>query len=143
MEQIFENIVMHYLSRNGSTFLVPQYSIRDDRGAELTCPDLVTLDLPATAVHVVEVKTAPHQRLAELVSNLNAREGRWFAPLRRHLQRLGFPVDDGWSFGCRVFVRKEAVDYVKRGVTDPTSVSIEALEDVAFPWRWSWPRADR
>ena len=143
MEQIFENIVTYYLSRNGSTFVVPQYSICDDREGELACPDLVTLDFPTTAVQVVEVKTAPQQRLAGLVSNLNAREDRWFEPLRRYLRRKGYPIDNDWSFGCRVFVRKEAVDYVRRGVTDPTGVTIEALEDVVFPWLWTWPTAGR
>ena len=70
---------------------------------------------------------------------MNARESRWFGPLRRQLQRLRFPIDDEWTFGCRVFVREDAVEYVKSSVTDPIRVTIEALEDVAFPWRWSWP----
>lgn len=142
MERIFEEIVTYYLSRSGSAFVVPQYSICDDRGGELSCPDLVTLDLPAAEVNVVEVKTAPHQRLGDLVSNINAREVRWFEPLRLQLPRLGFPIDERWRFGCRVFVRKDAVDYVKARVTDHTRVTIEALEDVAFPWRWQWPKPD-
>lgn len=121
---------------------MPQCSIKDARGGELRCHDFVALNFRSCEVQVVEVKTGPSQRLGDLVRNINDRETGWYAPMRAELQRDGVSVAADWHFVTRVFVRRDAVDYLLQRLTDRTEVVIEAIEDVAFSWAWPWPEVD-
>jgi hypothetical protein len=136
--EAFEETVMFYLTHLGGVFLVPQCSIRDDRGGELTCPDFVALDFRARQVQVVEVKTGPKQRLDDLIRNINDREARWFSPLRAKFKLDEVAACADWSFAVRAFVRRDAVDHVLQRLTVVDGVIVESLEDIAFSWSWQW-----
>jgi hypothetical protein len=136
----FEEPIMYYLTHEGGVLVVPQCSIKDDRGGELRCHDFVALNFRKSEVQVVEVKTGPSQRLGDLVRDVNNRETAWYAPLRAQLQREGISVAAGWRFVTRIFVRRDAVDYVLQRLTDRTAVVIEGIEDVSFSWTWAWPK---
>ncbi|MFH0823590.1 MAG: hypothetical protein V2B18_12620 [Pseudomonadota bacterium] len=131
----FEAVVMHYPAAEG-LFLSPQFSVKAS-GKEWSCPDLVALDFSKPQVQVVEVTTAAD--ISGLLGKIAARENQWFNHLRPQLQNRGV-IDDSWNFTMRAFVREDCLDKVLRKFHDAEDVRVEAIEHVAFPWRWPWSK---
>jgi hypothetical protein len=126
----FELLVMNYLATQG-LFLSPQFSIDN----EWSCPDFVALDFLKHEIHVVEVTTA--WNITNLISKIQNREVQWFDKLKPQLIELGLPVKN-WQNIVRVFVRQDRYDFIKSKFEKMSDVKIEKLEDIAFPWNWSW-----
>lgn len=133
--ELYEYIVMAYLTKDPFVFVSPQYSIREGRG-EWSCPDLVALNFRERRVSVVEVSTAPNPKaLREKVLDCDK---QWITRLRDQLRDFKV-IDDSWQFDVQLFIRKEAVqsfDHV-RGIGASVEIKITALEDLGLPWEWA------
>ena len=75
---IFEELAMRHLCRDGFEFLNPQFEIADG----WACPDFVSLNVIKKIVRVIEVSVA--YDVGNLVAKVNDCEGRWFRHLRTH-----------------------------------------------------------
>lgn len=128
-----ELTVMHYLAAQG-LFLSPQFSIRDG-GGEWSCPDFVALDFLAKEIQVVEVTSA--WEVSALIGKIQRREEQWYKKLRQQLAADGVQLN-GWGCVVRAFVRHERCEYLRKKLGNPSDVRIEAIEGIAFPWRWEW-----
>jgi len=133
----YELAALNYLAHEG-LFVSPQFSVPCEGGSEWSCPDLVGLDIPKHQVVVAEVTTASNIR--SLAAKVRNREEQWFRRVRQLLERKAIITPD-WSFRAWVFVRQDCVEQMEREVGGSTEVTITALEEVAFPWKWNWPPA--
>jgi hypothetical protein len=129
----FEALVMHYLTAQG-LFLAPQFSVSDHVG-EWSCPDFVALDFRQHEIQVVEVTTA--YDISGLIKKIYHRDTQWFGRLTPQLISLGVPVS-GWKNIVRAFVRKDRYEHMAAKLSSNPDVRIEALEDIAFSWKWPW-----
>ncbi len=101
--ELYEHIVLAYLTKDAFVFVSPQYSIRGDKG-EWSCPDLVALNFRDRRVAVVEVSTAWNPKsLREKVQN---RDAQWITRLRDQLRALNV-IDAAWTFEVQLFVRSQ------------------------------------
>jgi hypothetical protein len=132
--ELYEHLVLAYLTKDPFVFVSPQYSIAGDKG-EWSCPDLVALNFRERTVAVVEVSTAWNPRsLREKVAKCDA---QWIDRLRHQLRSLNV-VDDSWTFEVQVFIRKAAVPgFGNQIVATGTPVKVQALEDLGSPWEWA------
>ena len=132
---IFEQMAMGYLTKNGRVFVSPQYSIDRD----WSCPDFVALDFERKRVWVVEVSAA--WDVKGLASKVNDCERQWMSRLRDQLRQKGIlGVDDGWSEGIMVFIRESRIEDFNKRLTrrDGIVVEIVPLEKAGVPWEWDW-----
>lgn len=128
--ELYEHIVMAYLTKDPYVFVSPQYSIRKD-GHEWSCPDFVALNFKEKRVVVVEVSTAYDTK--SLHEKVEKRESQWISPLREQLIDLKV-IDEKWTFEVQVFIRKDAARHF---VYDGKSgVKITILEELGPPWDW-------
>jgi Holliday junction resolvase-like predicted endonuclease len=131
--ELYEHIVMAYLTKDPFVFVSHQYSIRNEK-SEWSCPDFVALDFRNRRVAVVEVSTAWNTK--SLLEKVENREVQWIDKLRRQLldQKI---IDQQWKFEIEVYVRKHAVPSFKSiPATTSTPIKVAALEDIGSPWDW-------
>lgn len=130
---IFEELVMGYLVREGNVFVSPQYQV----AGGWSVPDFVALDPAGKKVSIVEVSAAAWP--GPLLRKVNERENQWLSKLKKQLQDQGI-VSEGWTFEVVVYIRKSAKDRFDKKVRDHRGVSVKSLEeDVGFYWEWDWP----
>ena len=132
---IYEELVLQYLTKDAHIFVNPQYSIRGDTGLEWSCPDYVALDFRNRSVWVVEVSSA--QRPTTLHERVRRRDHQWIANLRAQLT-ANRVVDDSWKhYVVDVFLRRDAVAPFQREFRHDPAVRIHVLEDLRPPWEWT------
>ncbi|MBI4610977.1 MAG: hypothetical protein HY726_18450 [Candidatus Rokubacteria bacterium] len=132
---IYEELVLQYLTKDGHVFVSPQYSIRGDTGTEWSCPDYVALNFRARSVSVVEVSSA--RKPSTLQERVRTRDHQWLDRLRGQLTANGV-VDESWKeYFVDVFVRRDAEPTFRQEFgLDPT-VRIHVLEELGPPWTWT------
>lgn len=128
-----EPIVMHYLTASERLFVSPQFVVRGPDGKEWSCPDFVALDFARRQVQIVEVTTASD--ISGLVEKVRLRQTQWIQFLKPDLVQRG-AIDDSWEFLVRVFVRGDNVPVFTRKLGQADDVRVQAIEDVAFSWKW-------
>ena len=130
---IYEELVMVYLTRDPLVFICPQYDI----GKGWSAPDFVALDFREKSVLIVEVTAAAKlKRLAEKVAD---RKNQWIDKLLTQLSTKAHPViDKSWTVKVKVFLRKDAEAAFRRVVGEADDVEIVTLEGLGFPWGWDW-----
>jgi hypothetical protein len=133
--ELYEKLVMWYLTKDKYVFISPQYSIRGDTGKEWSCPDFVALNFKQKEVSIVEVSTAFYpDSLARKVKDRNL---QWIEKLKAQLTDYGI-IDDNWkSPKVQVFIRRDAVDKFKNAIGNTPDVGVGILEDLGPPWQWS------
>lgn len=132
--ELYENLVMWYLTRNKHVFVSPQYSIMDDAGREWSCPDFVALNFKEKEVSIVEVSTAFYPD--SLAKKVKDRNSQWVDKLKAQLKGYGV-IDDNWKgFKVEVFIRKDALVKFKNAIGNAPDVSILILEELGAPWQW-------
>lgn len=130
-----EPIIMHYLTASERLFVSPQFVIRGPDGKEWSCPDFVALDFAGHQVQIVEVTTASD--ISGLVEKVRLRQTQWIQFLKPELVQRG-AIDDSWEFAVRVFVRGDNVPIFTRKLGQADDVRVQAIEEVAFSWKWPW-----
>jgi hypothetical protein len=128
---LFEELVMQYVTKDGSTFVSPQFPV----GKGWSAPDFVALDFSRKRVSVIEVTTAYDP--TKLANKVADREQQWFAKLRTQLEQKRI-VDGSWSYWVQVFIRRDGRTCFEQKVGKPADVLVHALEDMGFPWQWNW-----
>lgn len=128
MEGLYELFVLNFLTRDGKTFVAPQYDI--DNG--YSCPDFVALRPSEKKVIVVEVSTAHGlTRLADKIRNKNV---HWLERLTKLLVERKV-VDTSWDYEIMVFVRRSRINWLRERLGEEgASVSIRAIEDTVSTW---------
>ena len=132
---VFEEIVMNYLVRNGDTFVSPQFNVKSMQDKVWSCPDFVALNVPKKVVSVVEVSVK--SGIKGLVQRVNDRNNHWIEKLRNQLIH-NHVVDERWTYQVHVFIRKDQIEYFERNVADREGVIVEVIEDVCFSWSPTW-----
>jgi hypothetical protein len=132
--ELYEHIVLAYLTKDPFVFVSPQYSIRGDKG-EWSCPDLVALNFREHRVAVVEVSTAWNPK--SLREKVEKRDVQWIDRLRGQLRSLNV-IDDSWTFEVQLYIRKDALQGFNPHIAaQGTPVKVKALEDLGPPWEWA------
>jgi hypothetical protein len=131
---LYEDLILQYLTKDAHVFVNPQYSIQGDPGTEWSCPDFVALDFRKKLVLIVEVSSAANPKsLRERVKN---REGQWIEKLRSQLRRNGV-VDDTWNYRVELFIRDHAAKQFRKDLEEDTpGIAIHLLEELGPPWVW-------
>ena len=132
---MFEEAVLRYLCGPPERFVSAQFNIPWDGSKGGSCPDFLVLDFADNTVYVVEVTSAADK--SNVLSRVDKRETRWFAPLRQHFSRLS-PIFTEWDYHVTVFVRNEECDAAQKRLNDLRDVSVISLDTVVFSWRWKW-----
>ena len=133
--ELYETIVLWYLTKDAHTFVSPQYSIRGDHGREWSCPDFVSLNFCTKTVSIVEVSTAYDP--AALIRKVQNRDNQWIARLKDQLMRNRV-VDETWKdYRVHVFVRRGAAEQLQAAIAGAQDVQITMLDDLPPPWEWS------
>lgn len=125
-----EEAVMQLLTANGETFVAHHYDVADGWVA----PAFVAIRPAKRQVYVVAVSASGFP--LGLVSKLNDRVSRWYAPLLAQLQRLGLTGPD-WGINTLVFVRSDQINWLHARVQDMAGVHVLSLEEASANWRWS------
>ena len=129
MDAHIEALVELYLTRGGSVFVSPQYSVtRDDKPFWEAVPDFVALDFKSREVVIVEVTSS--WNLDSLFRRVEERQDRWFIPIE-NLMRKDSIVDNEWRFRFLGFVRQERVDFANGRFSD-RDVHFLAFEQCSF-----------
>ena len=102
---LYEHLVLQYLTKDAHVFVSPQYSIRGDTGGEWSCPDFVALNFRDKIVSVVEVSSASDPQ--SLRARVASRDVQWINRLREQLERNRV-VDATWKYYVAVFIRRDA-----------------------------------
>ena len=131
--ELYEHLVMWFLTTSGDVFLAPQYSIAGDDGREWSCPDFVALDFHEKIVWVVEVSTSYDH--VTLRAKIAAREKQWNERLRGQLERLG--VAAGWKTRVLAFVRNDAATKLSALFAQNVDVTVACLDSLGAPWTWT------
>jgi len=130
---IYEELVMVYLTRDPLVFVNPQYPM----ASGWSCPDFVALDYRQRALTVVEVSAA--YAIGNLAKKVINRKTQWFD--RILLELIGncpSVIDNNWRIGVKVFIRKYAKPQFQRIVGIALDVEVITLEELGFPWGWNW-----
>lgn len=130
--ELYEHLVMGFLTTSGDVFVAPQYSITADEKSEWSCPDFVALDFHDRTVWVVEVSTSYDH--ATLKAKVIGRAEQWGTGLRDQLDRLGVAVD--WPLRFLVFVRKDAAAKLSSTFAPNEDVTVVCLDSLGSPWDW-------
>lgn len=132
---LFEEAVLRYLCGPPERFVSAQFNIPYDGSKGGSCPDFLVLDFSGSTVYVVEVTSAADKK--NILSRVDERETRWFAPLRGHFSKLS-PIFAEWDYHVTVFVRKEECDAARKRLHEFPDVSVFSLDEVVFSWNWNW-----
>ena len=131
---LYEHLVLQYLTKDAHVFVSPQYSIRGDTGGEWSCPDFVALNFRDKVVSVVEVSSASDPQ--SLRARVASRDVQWIKRLREQLER-NLVVDTSWNqYLVEVFIRRDAERKFRAAIGAANDVVIHILEDLGAPWTW-------
>jgi hypothetical protein len=131
---LYEHLVLQYLTKDAHVFVGPQYSIRGDTGGEWSCPDFVALNFRDKIVLVVEVSSASDPQ--SLRARVASRDIQWINRLREQLERNRV-VDASWNkYHVEVFIRRDAERKFREAIGAANNVVIHILEDLGAPWTW-------
>lgn len=131
---LYEHLVLQYLTKDAHVFVSPQYSIRGDTGGEWSCPDFVALNFRDKIVSVVEVSSASDPQ--SLRARVASRDVQWINRLREQLERNRV-VDATWKYYVGVFIRRDAELKFRAAIGTADNVVIHILEDLGAPWTWT------
>lgn len=120
---------MHYLTANGGTFVVHQYSI----GQGWACPAFVAIQPSARMVCVVGVSAG--WDLAALVQRVRNCQVQWWNQLIPHLQQRNVIAAD-WHQHVAVFIRQDRVAWFQQAIAGTANVSVIPLEPILAAWNW-------
>jgi hypothetical protein len=133
---LFEEVVLVYLTKFKGYFVSPQYSITYEEGDkfyEWSCPDFVALDFEKKSVIVAEVSVG--WNISKLIDNVNNKDNTWFEKLKLQLKENKV-IDDSWNFAVYGFIRNDRTDYFKekfKGQKDVHCISIdEVMETITY-----------
>lgn len=136
---LLEELVMQYLAKDPLVFLNPQYSIKDEKGKEWSCPDFVTIDFRQRIVSVIEVSARANA--ADLMSRLHERDERWLKKLRAQLDPFLATASGtaaSWRYRVEVFVRNDVSKKLEQEFRGNAEVLVHSLEKTGLPWQWNW-----
>jgi Holliday junction resolvase-like predicted endonuclease len=125
----YEEAVMHYLTANGATFVVHQYSISQG----WACPDFIAIRPCDQIVCIVEVSTA--WDLGDLAQRVKTRQVQWWDQLVPHLQQHG-GISHSWDQRMAVFIRQDRVAWFQQAIGNAPNVSVIPLEPILAAWNW-------
>ncbi|HTX15693.1 MAG TPA: hypothetical protein VMD77_10390 [Candidatus Baltobacteraceae bacterium] len=130
---VFESLVLRYLTLDPKVFVRWQHSIKGPDGGEWSCPDFVAIDVPNKRLIVVEVSSA--WDITGLIDKVNRCDDQWFTPLEEQVKDI-LPAGS-WKREVQIFVRHDSLQRFGSHLLKHPSVAIETkcLEDVSFPWR--------
>lgn len=138
---VFEEIVMSYLVREGKVFVSPQYNVKTivDGKPWSCCPDFVAINPFEKVVSVVEVSTGSNTSASKLAKKTNNWCGRWGDILTAHLHDNKI-IDQTWESPLRVhvFIRKDQKDRFLKSISSADRVTIEIIEDMWCRWSPKW-----
>lgn len=137
---LYEEIVMTHIVRDGFIFVSPQFNIKNEKGETWCCPDFVALNPSRKVVSVVEVSVA--DKIDALLAKINDRDNHWIQKLKDQLIREK-TVDLTWTYLIQLFVRQDRKDYLERKIADLNGVSVEAIDDVCLRWLPKWWESKR
>jgi hypothetical protein len=129
--EFYEEAVMHYLTANQKTFVIPQFSIGND--GEWSRPDFVALNIPDKICYIVEVSAA--YDLKRLVEKVHDKENQWINELKFQLESTRV-ADKNWTYEIRIFVRNDRIEWFGNAVASMPDVKVRSLEDTLTPWNW-------
>ena len=130
---LYEDLILQYLTKDAHVFLNPQYSIEGEPGTEWSCPDFVALDFQKKCVLIVEVSSAC--RPESLLKRVENRDHQWIQKLTNQLRRNGV-VDESWNYRVELFIRREAEAKFRKLLQEAPGIVIHVLEDLKPPWEW-------
>jgi hypothetical protein len=131
---LYEHLILQYLTKDAHVFVSPQYSIRGDTGGEWSCPDFVALNFRDKVVSIVEVSSASNPQ--SLRARVASRDVQWINRLREQLERNRV-VDASWNkYHVEVFIRRDAELKFRAAIGGGNDVVIHILEDLGAPWTW-------
>jgi len=133
---IYEEAVMRYLSAGGKRFVSHQYSIRFDQRKEWSCPDFIVIDFSDRTIYVAEVTTADN--IDNIALKVRNKGSQWLTKLKESFDHNLREVVRNYEEWIVVFVRKEKVQSLIDKTKDIERVSVKALDDVLYPWKWTW-----
>lgn len=126
---VFEEMVMGFLTRDCKTFVIPQFSIKSN--GIWSCPDFVAISPAIQKCHVVEVSTA--YNLNNLAHKVRNKDNQWIGKLKEQLEADGV-TDPDWTYDVFVFIRKSRINWFKNAIKDIPAVVIYEIEKIFPPW---------
>jgi hypothetical protein len=133
-DDLFEDLVMTYLTKDPFVFISPQYDI----GKGSSYPDFVALNFREKKVCSVEVSTG-YNTIKNLAKRVANRQTKWIDKLKDQLQSCPNPIiDESWQFVVHIFIREDCVSIFNNIVGGVIDVKVVELEKMAFPWNWEW-----
>src|SRR5258708_16972324 len=137
MDQLYEEIVGAFLSRN-HRFVCPQYVIKADSGkGEWRCSDFVVMDLEEKRVVIAEVTTA--EDLGDFVKKAGELHEQGREKVRRQLVAgfKAYPNIAEWPIEIHLFVREDREsDLRKRLEPRKLQFKVFTLEHAFRRWKW-------
>src|ERR1700733_9880130 len=132
---LYEDLILQYLTKDAHMFVSPQYSIEGPPGTEWSCPDFIALGFREKRVSIVEVSSASNPR--SLLERVKNRDRQWIERLKNQLLRNGV-VDQLWkNFRVELFIRRSAADRFRKELKDAQDVVIYIIEELGAPWEWT------
>jgi dsDNA-specific endonuclease/ATPase MutS2 len=124
---IYEEVVLNYITSDSNRFVNPQFNIEYDKQDEIggSLPDFIVLDFQAEIVFIVEVSTA--WNIDKLISKVKEKDIRWIKPLKKHFSKNTIIKD--WEYRVTLFLRDERVEYAKKKLDDEL-VNIISLKTI-------------
>ena len=139
MSEIYEQLILNFLTRNGLAFACPQFHFpyADKFGG--TNPDFVVLDLKACDVAIVEVTTS--WNISRLLEKAELRQERWYNPLQAELSTYkGLRPEVIWHPRLICFIRQDRISVAKKWqssmVGGADDVTFFAIEEATFGWSY-------
>jgi hypothetical protein len=127
---LYEDLVLQYLTKDAHIFVNPQYSIKGDKNAEWSCPDFIALNFREKVVSIVEVSSAYNPK--GLMDKVRDRDKQWIVRLKDQLQRNRV-IDESWKEPkVEVFIRKDA-----RNQFQELANAAPDLEELQNLWNWT------
>ena len=126
---IYEEMVMTFLVANKETFIVPQYPI----GQGWSYPDFLAIRPAKKHAYIVEVSSA--WNLETLLKKVRSRDTQWLTNLANQLKSLCI-TEETWVYRVLIFVRRERIEWFRKGIGDSRDVLVIPLEITFTPWNW-------
>jgi hypothetical protein len=140
---IFEDAILRYVATDCSTFVIPQYDIRE-RGSDESWAsfDFVGIHLRRKRIYVIEITSASNSKaLFSKVAEMFQPE-KHIGKLAQQLQRDHGKDYGSWPIHVAVFVREAERGRFEKFVAVAKlmeRVHVFAIEECIFPWKY-WDR---
>jgi hypothetical protein len=131
----YEQRVMHFLTANGVSFVVPQYELPYDKDIDSggSKPDFVVLRPTVKECLVVEVTTTGSPK--KLCEKLLIAEKQWLGALRKTLGERGVTAEE-WRYRVLLFCRRDRIPYFRKRLQG-TGTVIWPVEYTLEHWNWN------